>query len=180
MSFSLRPTVCRMQPSRSAISWSVYPSIFHRATDRSVSSPRMSRRCRHSSVIWAARSGVGPAAKEPIDLACGQVREAEDSALAPGGGALVSQEVHGLAHGDDEQELPEVVAVGQGGKRPASARRQRLSKAASATSSSSAERVAMPRSLARARRDEAAEVGLPEGLGGRAVAAFEHSDQAGD
>src|SRR5262249_2901894 len=56
---SFRSTVVSAHPSFEAISPLVYPSSFHKATDRSVSSSSSSSSRRHSSAASAASSGVG-------------------------------------------------------------------------------------------------------------------------
>src|SRR5262249_16724312 len=56
---SRRCTVRGTQPSLSAISSTVYPSIFNSAIERSSVSARTSKRCRIWSAISARKSGVG-------------------------------------------------------------------------------------------------------------------------
>jgi hypothetical protein len=74
-----------------------------------------------------------------------------DGATAPFLGAVVPDEVAGLAGREEDQQRPQVVAVGQAGKRPSAAPRQKLSKALRATSSSSAAARGRPASFCRAK-----------------------------
>ena len=163
-----------------AISALVWPSIFHTATRRSVSSPRPSRSRAHSSATCAASSGVGSAPRTASTS--GPSRSDRASTRPPPREARRSCLARLTA-----LRTVRTKSSCQRSSRSSSRGTARLGAAAEAVEGAQRHVLLVGGDAARqgaepgaGQGDQAAEVGLPEGPGGVAVAGLEQADAAGD
>ena len=141
----------------------------------------VSRRTRHSSATWAANSGVGPGVEHARRRRpCRASERLRDLPLPSRLPPLSPHQVDRLALGDDDEDLPEVVAVGEPGELPALGPPIEAVEGAQRDVLLVRDRPGDRPQLRPRQLDEAMDVGIPELIGRGPIPLLEQLDAARD